>query len=360
MDKSLKPERLDMDPQAADTTAIFQHWLGCFEAYLSSSTDAVSGEHKLRILNVRVSHRIFILIRDTATYDEVMTLLKGQYVRAVNKVYARHLLTMKRQRPGESLAEFLRGLRVLARNCSCQVLTAVQHTELLIQDANVAGVRSDYIRQHLFKGGTLDLNDTVRLTNSLEVAFQNMDAFAPDHAATSWASWARPSPDPGVSQACAARQPANTRGPSCYFSGQGQHSRQRCPAQNTTCSECGKKGHFAKVCQARPKTSKSRRVVSCLSGPPLLTRILLMQPVESAILFAISDATHHVRLVGAAIFYATCNHRPDQPLSVAHLRHPRPVPAPSTQELHDGRPVQRARDDLLIRLREHGQLLPSR
>ncbi|XP_072338521.1 protein S100-A1-like [Scyliorhinus torazame] len=52
MEDCLKPDRLELDPQAAEAKGIFSHWLYCFEAYLSSSP-AVTEAHKLCLLNAR-------------------------------------------------------------------------------------------------------------------------------------------------------------------------------------------------------------------------------------------------------------------------------------------------------------------
>ena len=44
---------------------------------------------------------------------------------------------------------------------------------------------------------------------------------------------------------------------SCYFCGGARHNRQQCPARDAICNDCGKIGHFAKVCKSRSKSSKS-------------------------------------------------------------------------------------------------------
>ena len=36
----------------------------------------------------------------------------------------------------------------------------------------------------------------------------------------------------------------------CFFCGRNRHPRYSCPARDTFCNNCGKKGHFAKVCRA--------------------------------------------------------------------------------------------------------------
>ena len=37
----------------------------------------------------------------------------------------------------------------------------------------------------------------------------------------------------------------------CYFCGRTNHPRLRCPARNSICHKCNKKGHFASVCKSR-------------------------------------------------------------------------------------------------------------
>ncbi|XP_072333824.1 uncharacterized protein [Scyliorhinus torazame] len=75
------------------------------------------------------------------------------------------------------------------------------------------------------------------------------------------------------------RPPAHHGEFSCYFCGQPEHARQHCPARNTHCNSCGRKGQFAKVCLAKPKHANSqtqttdsqarrpRNVAACLPTP---------------------------------------------------------------------------------------------
>ena len=44
---------------------------------------------------------------------------------------------------------------------------------------------------------------------------------------------------------------------SCYFCGGARHNRLQCPARDAICNDCGKLGHFAKVCKSRSKSNKS-------------------------------------------------------------------------------------------------------
>ncbi|XP_038636286.1 sporulation-specific protein 15-like [Scyliorhinus canicula] len=89
------------------------------------------------------------------------------------------------------------------------------HMNVHIRDAFVSGIRSTYIRQPLLENGAKDLQDTVTLATSLEVARHNLSMNPVDPA-----SPPQTSPDSATLQACAARQPAQTGGTPSYFCGQ--------------------------------------------------------------------------------------------------------------------------------------------
>ncbi|XP_042234811.1 uncharacterized protein LOC121874649 [Homarus americanus] len=51
----------------------------------------------------------------------------------------------------------------------------------------------------------------------------------------------------------------------CWFCGGSLHLRARCPAKDSDCSSCGKRGHWAKVCQTEGK----KQVTASISSPTL-------------------------------------------------------------------------------------------
>lgn len=48
----------------------------------------------------------------------------------------------------------------------------------------------------------------------------------------------------------------------CYFSVDVYHNRRNCSARNSVCNGCGKKGHYAKVCQSKATSSTSASTFS--------------------------------------------------------------------------------------------------
>ncbi|GCB85028.1 hypothetical protein scyTo_0025626, partial [Scyliorhinus torazame] len=123
MDAGLKPEKLNLEARTPEAKEIFKYWLRCFEAYLDSSEIPILGPRKQRLLHAQVSHRISTTLEKAATYEEAVELLRKRFVKPINEVHARYLLSTCRQRSGESLDEFVEKLTTLARDCDHQDVT---------------------------------------------------------------------------------------------------------------------------------------------------------------------------------------------------------------------------------------------
>jgi len=241
-----------VDPSSEDASNVFEHWLICLEVYLQASAAfAKSDDDKLLILTRHVSHRVFLVIRDAKSYAEAVELLKSRYTRQINELLARHLLATRKQRPGESDDDFVLALNTLARACPWRAVTAREHREDLTRDAFVAGIQSNDIRTQLLARGELDLQKNVKLAISLERVAQYAAVYEAERAAaaTGWISQEAPSRDWGGPHAAPVTTAAGSRGRKCYFCGQAKHPRSCCPAKDDFCTACGKKGHYAQVCQ---------------------------------------------------------------------------------------------------------------
>ncbi|GCB86633.1 hypothetical protein scyTo_0027300, partial [Scyliorhinus torazame] len=142
MDSGLKPEKLNLDARSPEATEMFKYWLLCFEAYLNSSETEVDGPRKLSLLHARVGHRLSSVIEKATTYETAIKILRKRFVKPINEVHARHLLSTCRQRSGETRDEYLARLTALARNCDLKEVTAEAHMNLHIRDAFVSGIRS--------------------------------------------------------------------------------------------------------------------------------------------------------------------------------------------------------------------------
>ncbi len=80
----------------------------------------------------------------------------------------------------------------------------------------------------------------------------------------------------------------------CYFCGNSIHNRRNCPARNCVCVNCGKKGHYVKVCRSKASTVASifspslcAIVASCLES---LKQASVMISVGKKTLTALVDS----------------------------------------------------------------------
>ena len=120
----LKPERLEFEPTDPDSRKKFAHWLRTFQTYANTLDEGAS---KLDCLINFVGHVPFAFIEKKTTYETAITALKQSYDKPVNVIFARHVLATRKQTPDESLDDYLRQLRFLAKDCGFVEVTAEVH-----------------------------------------------------------------------------------------------------------------------------------------------------------------------------------------------------------------------------------------
>ena len=111
MDKVLRPERFDADPNEASSTKRWQHWQTTFENFL----ETIEGDNlnKLNVLINFLSAEVYEFISEAQSYEDARNTLKSIYVKTPNEVFARYQLYTRQQKSGESLEEFMQSLNQL-------------------------------------------------------------------------------------------------------------------------------------------------------------------------------------------------------------------------------------------------------
>ena len=239
---------------------------------------------KMILVNL-VSAEVFELFRDSDTFQEAVATLKSKYLRQHNVVSARHLLTLRKQTPTETISDYVQALKSLSLNGQFQEVDAVTHRNEAIRGSFIAGLSSSSIRQRLLESERTDLDSMIKLACSLELASQNANTYmgadisvqhesgdlgasTHDSACNKFVkpmvchvdnhahSIASTSAKFGqlVNEAPADYANYMQKGPSsskknCGYCGYGYHPRQVCPAREALCYKCHTKGHFAKVCR---------------------------------------------------------------------------------------------------------------
>ena len=250
MDKFLRPDRFEADPHSSGTAGEWKHWYRTFNNFLEAIEP--HKPDKLKTLVSYIVPRVYEYIADCDDYDSAITTLEKIYVKPKNEVFARHLLSTRKQQTSESLHEFLQALKQLSGDCNFKAVTAEKYKEEAVRDAFISGLRSSVIRQRLLENRALELQDAFEKALALDVAQKSSYSYTsviPSFsAATDNLEVTKPSPTDDTQAAVATvRVQKNSK---CFLCGNNRHPRIVCSARESLCSKCGKKGHFAKVCRS--------------------------------------------------------------------------------------------------------------
>ena len=266
MEKALRPDKLRLDPKlSADGTnrAAYTYWKATIDQYLvalqTNAATALTDAESRKVLISLITPDIYTMIENIPTYAGAITQLESVFIRTSNTVHARYLLATRRQQEGETVKQYHLVLQNIAKECDFKAVTAPQHIQESIRTAFISGLRSDEIRKRLLET-TSSLSDSLTTADAIEEASRNAklytDTYSPTHINAII-------PESSEKSVLAATRSAS--GWKCYYcGGMNQHSRKSCPAFNSQCDNCTKKGHWASVC--RGEKGRSRPRVSAITG----------------------------------------------------------------------------------------------
>ena len=117
----LKPSRFDVDPNTPGATKLFKHWLKTHENFLESTAtygraQEIEEPNRFKVLCAYVGVSVYELIEDGTDYNVTRLKLQRHYVKQTNVVFSKPLLATRKQKPGESLQEFLQALQIRSKN----------------------------------------------------------------------------------------------------------------------------------------------------------------------------------------------------------------------------------------------------
>ena len=176
----LKPSRLAMD---LNSPAAAKHWRRTFMNFIEDCGERAP--NKFRTLVNYVYHNFYYYWGLPRRWQLSSTQL---YVKMPNEIFSRHLLATRRQRPGETLTEFLQELRkgslaeieLLDQSCARGgmgvvsdkglVRVAEQYHEEMIRDSFINAIASPLIQQRFLENKQLDLRMAFDQANALNLA----------------------------------------------------------------------------------------------------------------------------------------------------------------------------------------------
>ena len=249
MDKLLRPARFDVEPNTPGAEKVYKHWKTTFNNYLESAIDssidsAVVERKKHHALINGVSTQVFDLICDCSDFPSAIAALDNAFIKPENIIYNRHLLITCKQEKMQSVDAYMQELEKLVKGCQFETVTATQNKEQYMRDAFINGISSAQIRQRLLENRELKLSEAYQQARALEQAQQQ---------SASYDSYTIPSAEHVPNDFVAAIPKKQSTGDQkCFFCGNERHARSNCPAKESECRICHKKGHWDKVCRSKP------------------------------------------------------------------------------------------------------------
>ena len=89
-----------------------KHWKRTFDNLIAECGD--DAPDKFRSIVNFLSADVFEYVEECTNYEEVVDTLTMLYIKTPNKIFARHELASRKQKPGETLDEFLEELKKLS------------------------------------------------------------------------------------------------------------------------------------------------------------------------------------------------------------------------------------------------------
>ena len=250
--------KLDLDTdRGTDIKAWHQQWL----AYRSlSGLSAETPARQVQALKLCFSRETINIVDNlgltTAQMKDqaqIIAALKLYTDGQVNESIEQRNLRQRTQHVGETFDDFLVALRELAKTC---IFCNNDCLQKAIRDQLIEGLQDGEIIQELLQVHDLTLDQAITKCRALKSAKKSSQAIQQ----TPTVNALRPLPPTNPTGTCTGN---------VHVGG-----RKTCPAFNQTCRNCGKVGHFGRVCRqrlrTRPQTTTSqtsRTHTSALSVP---------------------------------------------------------------------------------------------
>lgn len=243
MDAKIFQTKLSETP----TEKEFFYWKKMLELYIE--TAKIPEEQKLNVLIVQAGHSAYTSLQDVTDYDEALQILERKYVKSSSQPYYRHKLLSRKQLADESIETFYHNLKDLSNKIKFRKdLTNEQFLDILIGDAFIAGLKSPNIRQRLLEDTDLDLNAQLQKALAIETAMGESNIFSSNSFSDSSIS------------ALKFESSKQTQNNLCKYCGYRRHKHlKECPATNSLCNFCKKKGHWEIVCISKQKLNSKQR-----------------------------------------------------------------------------------------------------
>jgi hypothetical protein len=210
---------------------------------------------------------------ENKTFEQLVRLVSDHLEPQRSEIAERHVFRLRRQRPGESMTDYLQDLKHLATTCNFGIML-----EENLRDQFVSGLCNLAMRSRIFAERNIKYKEAVELALALEAAERHAEVSAATTAATTsgaggeaseglYRTGAGSAPGSGgggnrsgqraarasgrplghVTASASAATPGAWRS-SCWRCGKA-HQPDKCRYVNYNCDECNQRGHLKVMCK---------------------------------------------------------------------------------------------------------------
>ncbi len=173
------------------------------------------------------------------TLDDAFRQFDQYFTGSTSTLLRRKSLMEAKQLQSETITTYANRLRKLGNECNYGA-----NLPEMLRDVFCIGVRNDRLAEKLLvaDAATLTFDKAVSIGESVERAYLDRRGVTSDQQARAIVTNQHP-----LRKSASSSQQSSDM--SCYRCGGGHMAGfPQCPAINSTCRSCGKRGHFAKVC----------------------------------------------------------------------------------------------------------------
>ena len=255
------PERFSFKPED------WPRWIRRFERFRKvTGLDRKHGANQVNTLIYSMGEEADDIViafgldaEEVEQYELVKNKFESHFVVKRNVIFERDKFNLRNQQDNESADSFITDLYCLAQYCEFGVLK-----EELIRDRIVVGLADKKLSEHLQLKSNLTLEDAIAKARQSEAVKKQQGILQGNKSEPSPVRIDQVSKHDeqgarGQNKNWMPRAGKNTNErkseSKCFWCLGPRHQKQACPARESTCNKCHKKGHWARACRSEPGTT---------------------------------------------------------------------------------------------------------